>query len=47
MGSKSEKQDFLLYFHIFTKGIRAKLNELESESGIFAYNGLESDKFLI
>jgi len=28
----------LLFFPIFTKGIKAKLNELESESDIFPQN---------
>ena len=36
---KSEKNEFLLDFKDFAKGIRAKLNELESESDILAYNG--------
>ena len=36
---KSEKIYFLLDFKDFAKGIRAKLNELESESDILAYNG--------
>ena len=27
--------DFLLFFPIFTKGLRAKLDKLESESDIF------------
>ena len=30
--------EFLLFFLIFTKGIKAKLNELESESDIFPQN---------
>ena len=30
--------EFLLFFPIFTKGIKAKLNELESESDIFPQN---------
>ena len=36
MGSKSEKQVFLLFFPSFTKEIQAKRKELESESNIFA-----------
>ena len=32
---------------MFTKGIRAKLNESESESDTVSQNGLESAKFLI
>ena len=48
MGLKSEKYDFFLqFFLVFTKGIRAKLNELESESDTLAQNGLESAKFII
>ena len=48
MGFKSEKQDFFSqFFPIFTEGVLAKLNELESESGTLAQNGLESAKFLI
>ena len=47
MGLKSEKIDYFQFFPIFTKGIRAKLNELESESDTLAQNGLESAKFLI
>ena len=35
MGSKSEKQEFLLFFPSFTKEIQAKGKELESESNIF------------
>ena len=30
--------EFLLFFPIFHKGIKAKLNELESESDILPYN---------
>ena len=30
--------EFLIFFPIFTKGIRAKFNELESESDIFPHN---------
>ena len=30
--------EFLLFFRIFTTGIKAKLNELESESDIFPQN---------
>ena len=30
--------EFLLFFPIFTKGIKAKLNDLESESDIFPQN---------
>ena len=30
--------EFLQFFPIFTKGIKAKLNELESESDIFPQN---------
>ena len=30
--------EYLLFFPIFTKGIKAKLNELESESDIFPQN---------
>ena len=36
MRLKSEKWEFLLFFPIFTKGIKAKLNYLESESEIFS-----------
>ena len=36
MRLKSEKREFLLFFPIFTKGIKAKLNYLESESEIFS-----------
>ena len=42
MGSKSEKLDFFQFFSIFTKGIKAKLNDLESESDTLAQNGLEN-----
>ena len=43
MGSKSEKLDFFNFFSsIFTKGIWAKLNDLESESDALAQNGLEN-----
>ena len=30
--------EFLLFFPILTKGIKAKLNELESESNVFLQN---------
>ena len=33
-----KKLEFLLFFSILTKGIKAKLNELESESDIFPQN---------
>ena len=33
-----KKWEFLLFFAIFIKGIKAKLNELESESDIFPQN---------
>ena len=39
MHSKSEKNDFLQVFLIFTIGIKAKLIELESESDNFPANG--------
>ena len=42
MGSKSEKMDFFPIFSIFTKGIKAKLNYLESESDTLTQNGLEN-----
>ena len=48
MGFKFEKLDFFSsIFLIFTQGVYATLNELESESGTLAQNGLESAKFLI
>ena len=34
----------MLFFLIFTKGIKAKLNELESESDIFPQNEGKVDK---
>ena len=33
-----KKMGFLIFFPIFTKGIKAKFNELESESDIFPQN---------
>ena len=38
LGSKSENWNFHNFFPIFTKGIEAKLNELESESDISSQN---------
>ena len=41
-GSQSEKWDFWLFCKFFTKGIYAKLNELESESDISPKNERQS-----
>ena len=38
---------FLLEFIFFAKGIKAKLNELESECDILVKISLKSEKFLI
>ena len=42
MGSKCEKLNLFNFFSIFTKGISAKLNDLESESDTLAQNGFEN-----
>ena len=41
-GFKVWKIGFFPFFSIFTKGISAKLNDLESESDTLAQNGLEN-----